>query len=84
MLQSSVYVLAFYFLHGFKCVMQSNLSHKVFPVDLGCSVCFQFDVGRRRQQLIQVISVAQLVVGAFNPVTSELRQQDQRKRAFPA
>lgn len=83
-----VFYLFFFFKYGLKVVqysgVQSYLSHEVFPEDPGCSVGFQLDVGRRRQQLIQVISIAQLMVGAFDPVTSELRQQDQRKRAFPA
>lgn len=65
---------------------RANLAEEVFPVERGRGVALQLGacVRGQRLRLFAVRRVAQLVVGAFDPVTPELRQKDERKGALSA
>ena len=62
----------------------THLAQEVFPVNRGSCVTFQLGAGvwGRRLGLLRDPRVVQLMVGSLNPVTTELRQQDERKGAF--
>lgn len=58
-----------------------HLAHEILPVDFGCAVCLQFDVGGRTGRLISFWGVFRLVIGPLNPVASKLGQKNKWKRA---
>lgn len=64
----------------------ANLAQEVFSVDHGRRVTFQLGAGVRGQrlQLLRVQRLDQLMVGAFNPVTPKLWQEDEREGTFSA
>ncbi len=57
-----------------------HLAHELLPVDLGCAVCLQFDVGGRTGGLLSLGWVFRLMIGPLDPVASKLGQQDEWKR----
>lgn len=59
--------------------LRPYLAHEVLPVDFGCAVCLQFDVGGRAEGLLSLWWVFRLMIGPLDPVASELGQQDEGK-----
>ncbi len=56
----------------------------MLPVDLSGGVALQFEAWVGRQELVQVDSIAQLLIGPFNPITPKLGQQNQGKWTLSA
>lgn len=56
----------------------------MLPVDLSGGVALQFEAWVWRQELVQVDPIARLVIGPFNPITTELGQQNQGKLTLSA
>ncbi len=59
-------------------------AQKMLPVDLRGGVALQFEAWVGRQELVQVDPIARLVIGPFNPITTELGQQNQGKLTLSA
>lgn len=62
----------------------ANLAQEMFPEERSQGVTFQLgpSVWGQRLERLRVSSLAQLMVGPFNPVAPKLWQEDKRKGAL--